>query len=63
LIAYKVSPNAENLLSEIRYFGEKVYIALRGDNKIMVFKEKEETLEIDFSFKVGKWPRHFAITK
>lgn len=40
IMAYKVSQNPENALSEIQYFNGQVLVALRGDDKIMVFKEK-----------------------
>jgi hypothetical protein len=28
----------------------------------MIFNEKEESLEMKFSFKVANFPRHFAVT-
>jgi 6-phosphogluconolactonase (cycloisomerase 2 family) len=39
-----------------------VYIALRGDDKIMVFTDEKEKLTQKLAFRVGKWPRHFTIT-
>lgn len=29
----------------------------------MIFSEKGENLEMNFSFKVANFPRHFAVTK
>ena len=53
IMAYKLSQNPTNYLSEVQYNNGQVMVALRGDDKIMVFKEKEEALEVDYSFKVG----------
>lgn len=61
IIAYKLSQNPTNYPSEVHYSNGQVMVALRGDDKIMVFKEKSEELEVDYSFKVGSYPRHFAV--
>lgn len=45
----------------MHYSYGQVIVGLRGDDKIMVFKEKEEALEVNYSFKVGNFPRHFAV--
>lgn len=37
-------------------------MAFRGDDKIMILDEKEEKLVQNCAFKVGEWPRFFAIT-
>ena len=63
LIAYKVSNNPENFLSEVRYLKGSVYVGLRGDDKVMVFKEKGEALEMHCSFKVGNFPRHLNVSE
>lgn len=47
----------------MHYVSGKVFIALRGDDKIMVFNEKENSLEVSYSFKVGSYPRHFAVSE
>lgn len=60
--AYKVSTNELNFLSEVKYISGQVYLGLRGDDKVMVFHAKEDRLELNFSFRVGSWPRHFAAT-
>lgn len=49
---YKLSTNAGNLPSEIKYSQEQVYVALRGDDKILIFNVKGEGLEEQRSFKV-----------
>lgn len=61
-VAYKVSQNPGNYPAEVRYLQDKVYLSNRGDNKVMIFDEKEEKLEQNCSFKVGDWPRYFTIT-
>lgn len=63
LMAYQISQNPNNFLSEIKYFKKVVFVALRGDNKIMIFDEKENELVQRCSFAVGNWPRHFAVTQ
>jgi 6-phosphogluconolactonase len=63
IVAYKVSQNINNFPSEIQYFPNTVYVALRGDDKIMVFDEKEGNLTMNYSFKVGWFPRHFALAQ
>ena len=40
IMAYKLSQNPTNYLSEVQYSDGQVMVALRGDDKIMVFKEK-----------------------
>lgn len=40
-----------------------MYIALRGDDKIIVFSDEKDKLIQKIAFKVGKWPRHFVITE
>lgn len=62
IIAYQVSANPINYPSEVHYFGGQVFLALRGDDKIMIFDEKEDKLDVNCSFKVKEYPRHFAIT-
>lgn len=52
IIAYKVSQNPINYPSEVHYFMGQVFLGLRGDDKIMIFDEKEEHLEVSCSFKV-----------
>lgn len=44
------------------YWRNEVYIALRGDDKIIVFEDEKDKLSQKIAFKVGKWPRHFVIT-
>lgn len=62
MVAYRVSNNPENFPSEVSYWHGEVYIALRGDDKIIVFGDEKDKLSQKLAFKVGKWPRHFTIT-
>jgi 6-phosphogluconolactonase (cycloisomerase 2 family) len=39
--AYQLSSNANNYLSDIHYISGQVYVALRGDDKIMIFSTNE----------------------
>ena len=61
-VAYKVSQNVDNFPGEVQYFSNKVYVTLRGDNKAMIFNEKEDKLEQECSFKVGDFPRFHKMT-
>lgn len=63
MVAYKLSTNENNFLSEIRYLNNQVFVALRGDDKMIVFDEKEDKLETNCSFKVAAFPRHFSLTE
>jgi 6-phosphogluconolactonase (cycloisomerase 2 family) len=47
----------------VAYWKGEVYIALRGDDKIIAFKDLKDRLEQKIAWKVGKWPRHFSITE
>lgn len=40
-VSYKVSMNPINYPAEIRYLNSRVYVSMRGDDKIMIFGEKE----------------------
>ena len=62
IAAYRISSNPENFPSEVSYWQNEVYIALRGDDKIIVFTQDKEKMTQKLAFKVGKWPRHFTIT-
>jgi 6-phosphogluconolactonase len=62
IIAYKISQNPTNYPAEVHYFRNQVFLALRGDDKIMIFDEKEDKLEVNCSFKVKEFPRHFSIS-
>lgn len=58
-----MSQNELNFPSEVRYLNNRVYLALRGDDKVMIFDEQEEgKLQQFCSFKVGEFPRNFAVT-
>jgi 6-phosphogluconolactonase (cycloisomerase 2 family) len=37
-------------------------VATRGDNMMIIFEEDGTKLKQKLAFKVGDWPRHFAIT-
>lgn len=52
IIAYKVSQNPTNYPSEVHYFNGQVFLGLRGDDKIMIFDEKNDQLDVNCSFKV-----------
>jgi hypothetical protein len=52
IIAYKVSQNPINYPSEVHYFMGQVFLGLRGDDKIMIFDEKGDHLDVNCSFKV-----------
>jgi 6-phosphogluconolactonase (cycloisomerase 2 family) len=39
--AYQISSNPDNFLSDIHYLSGQVYVALRGDDKIMIFNTNE----------------------
>ena len=62
IVAYKLSQNEGNFLAEVKYLSQKVYVAFRGDDKIMILDEMEDKLQQNCAFKVGEWPRYFAIT-
>lgn len=54
IIAYKVSQNELNFPSEVKYLSSRVYLGLRGDDKVMIFDEQEEgKLQQFCAFKVG----------
>lgn len=61
-VAYKISQNVDNFPGEVQYLSNKVYLTLRGDNKAMIFNEKDDKLEQECSFKVGDFPRHHKMT-
>jgi 6-phosphogluconolactonase (cycloisomerase 2 family) len=37
-------------------------VTTRGDNMMTIFEDKGDNLQQKLAFKVGNWPRHFAIT-
>jgi 6-phosphogluconolactonase (cycloisomerase 2 family) len=58
-----VSQNELNYPSEVKYLNSRVYLGLRGDDKVMIFDEQEEgKLQQFCAFKVGQFPRHFSVT-
>jgi 6-phosphogluconolactonase len=61
-VAYKISQNVDNFPGEVFYLNSQVYVALRGDDKMMLFHEKEDKLELNCSFKVEAFPRFFVVT-
>ncbi len=63
VVAYRISSNPQNFPSEISYWRNQVYVALRGDDMIMVFSDQNDKLVQKIAFKVGKFPRHFVITE
>lgn len=63
IIAYKVSQTQLNYPSHVCYLNNRIYLGLRGENKVMIFDEKEEgKLQQFCTFKVGEWPRHLSVT-
>jgi 6-phosphogluconolactonase (cycloisomerase 2 family) len=62
LAAYNLYTSGTNFPSEVKYFREQVYVAVRGEDCIVVFDVKGGKLEERGSFKVGEWPRHFEIS-
>ena len=62
VVAYKVSQNVNNFPAEVQYLNNRVYVSLRGDNKALIFDEKDGKLQQNCSFKVGDWPRYFKMT-
>lgn len=57
-----MSPNENNYPSEVQWHNDRVFLALRGDNKVMIFNETGEgKLEQFCAFQVSDWPRHLAM--
>lgn len=43
-VAYKISQNPGNFPAEVRYLNSQIYLSNRGDNKLMIFDEREDKL-------------------